>query len=83
METKTYSIFGAGAAGLYTGWRLLNGESSKSGRRRGHPRRPPSPPGIRFRTTAVPVNITFVVTRRLTFNKRPTIPYRYCPLFPV
>lgn len=28
METKTYSIFGAGAAGLYTGWRLLNGESS-------------------------------------------------------
>ncbi len=25
-ETKTYSIFGAGAAGLYTAWRLLNGE---------------------------------------------------------
>lgn len=24
---KTYSIFGAGAAGLYTAWRLLNGES--------------------------------------------------------
>ncbi|MBC7865305.1 MAG: hypothetical protein IAF38_20180, partial [Bacteroidia bacterium] len=27
METKTYSIFGAGAAGLYTAWRLLNGET--------------------------------------------------------
>ena len=26
MSTKTYSIFGAGAAGLYTAWRLLNGE---------------------------------------------------------
>ncbi len=25
MNTKTYSIFGAGAAGLYTAWRLLNG----------------------------------------------------------
>jgi hypothetical protein len=25
---KTYSIFGAGAAGLYTAWRLLNGETS-------------------------------------------------------
>jgi hypothetical protein len=25
MENKTYSIFGAGAAGLYTAWRLLNG----------------------------------------------------------
>lgn len=25
MKTKTYSIFGAGAAGLYTAWRLLNG----------------------------------------------------------
>jgi hypothetical protein len=25
MNTKTYSIFGAGAAGLYTGWRLLGG----------------------------------------------------------
>ncbi len=25
MEKKTYSIFGAGAAGLYTAWRLLNG----------------------------------------------------------
>ncbi len=24
---KTYSIFGAGAAGLYTAWRLLNGET--------------------------------------------------------
>lgn len=24
---KTYSIFGAGAAGLYTAWRLLNGQS--------------------------------------------------------
>jgi hypothetical protein len=24
---KTYSIFGAGAAGLYTAWRLLNGEA--------------------------------------------------------
>jgi hypothetical protein len=26
MSHKTYSIFGAGAAGLYTAWRLLNGE---------------------------------------------------------
>ena len=25
--TKTYSIFGAGAAGLYTAWRLLSGEA--------------------------------------------------------
>src|SRR3954447_26802487 len=25
MNTKTYSIFGAGAAGLYTAWRLLGG----------------------------------------------------------
>ena len=25
MKTKTYSIFGAGAAGLYTAWRLLGG----------------------------------------------------------
>jgi hypothetical protein len=28
MTQKTYSIFGAGAAGLYTAWRLLNGTSS-------------------------------------------------------
>lgn len=28
MKSKTYSIFGAGAAGLYTGWRLLDGKSS-------------------------------------------------------
>ncbi|HEY5029638.1 MAG TPA: hypothetical protein VIK39_14605 [Candidatus Angelobacter sp.] len=27
MEKKTYSIFGAGAAGLYTAWRLLNGKA--------------------------------------------------------
>src|ERR1700674_1107526 len=26
MNTKTYCIFGAGGAGLYTGWRLLDGE---------------------------------------------------------
>lgn len=26
----TYSIFGAGAAGLYTAWRLLNGEAKKA-----------------------------------------------------
>lgn len=26
MNNKTYSIFGAGAAGLYTAWRLLNGK---------------------------------------------------------
>ena len=25
MKNKTYSIFGAGAAGLYTAWRLLDG----------------------------------------------------------
>jgi hypothetical protein len=29
---------------------------AQSGRRRGHPRRPPTPPGIRFRTTAVPAD---------------------------
>ena len=27
MTTKTYSIFGAGASGLYTAWRLLGGEA--------------------------------------------------------
>lgn len=27
MSHKTYSIFGAGAAGLYTAWRLLNGKT--------------------------------------------------------
>jgi len=27
MSKKTYSIFGAGAAGLYTAWRLLNGKT--------------------------------------------------------
>jgi hypothetical protein len=27
MTNKTYSIFGAGAAGLYTAWRLLNGKT--------------------------------------------------------
>jgi hypothetical protein len=27
MSQKTYSIFGAGAAGLYTAWRLLNGQA--------------------------------------------------------
>ena len=26
MTQKTYSIFGAGAAGLYTAWRLLDGK---------------------------------------------------------
>ncbi len=30
QTTKTYSIFGAGAAGLYTAWRLLNGEVKNS-----------------------------------------------------
>jgi len=30
MSHKTYSIFGAGAAGLYTAWRLLNGEVKNS-----------------------------------------------------
>jgi hypothetical protein len=28
MKNKTYSIFGAGAAGLYTAWRLLDGKTS-------------------------------------------------------
>jgi hypothetical protein len=28
MTQKTYSIFGAGAAGLYTAWRLLDGKTS-------------------------------------------------------
>lgn len=31
MSTKTYSIFGAGASGLYTAWRLLSG-TPKSGK---------------------------------------------------
>lgn len=32
---KTYSIFGAGAAGLYTAWRLLNGNThSETGRKK-------------------------------------------------
>ena len=26
MKDKTYSIFGAGAVGLYTAWRLLDGK---------------------------------------------------------
>lgn len=30
MSTKTYSIFGAGAAGLYTAWRLLNGQAKSA-----------------------------------------------------
>lgn len=30
MTTKTYAIFGAGAAGLFTAWRLLNGQASKA-----------------------------------------------------
>jgi hypothetical protein len=30
MKQKTYSIFGAGAAGLYTAWRLLNGKSKST-----------------------------------------------------
>ncbi len=30
MEKKTYSIFGAGAAGLYTAWRLLQGKSANT-----------------------------------------------------
>jgi hypothetical protein len=29
MNSKTYSIFGAGAAGLYTAWRLLGGGDAK------------------------------------------------------
>ena len=32
---------------------LVNEIRKLSGRRRGYPRRPPTPPGIRFRTTAV------------------------------
>jgi hypothetical protein len=31
MESKTYSIFGAGAAGLYTAWRLLDGATKPAG----------------------------------------------------
>ena len=34
-KQKTYSIFGAGAAGLYTAWRLLNGNTrSETGRKK-------------------------------------------------
>ncbi len=31
MKKQTYSIFGAGAAGLYTAWRLLSGKSTHAG----------------------------------------------------
>jgi hypothetical protein len=31
MASKTYSIFGAGAAGLYTAWRLLDGKPAGEG----------------------------------------------------
>lgn len=34
MTTKTYSIFGAGAAGLYTAWRLLSGEARQASDKR-------------------------------------------------
>ncbi|MDC8016118.1 FAD-dependent oxidoreductase [Tahibacter soli] len=34
MTAKTYSIFGAGAAGLYTAWRLLDGEAKNAAGRR-------------------------------------------------
>jgi hypothetical protein len=35
MTHKTYSIFGAGASGLYTAWRLLNGKPrSEAGRKK-------------------------------------------------
>lgn len=34
MTTKTYSIFGAGAAGLYTAWRLLSGEARQTSDKR-------------------------------------------------
>ena len=34
-DKKTYSIFGTGAAGLYTAWRLLNGDTrTESGRKK-------------------------------------------------
>ena len=32
MANKTYSIFGAGAAGLYTAWRLLDGKANAKGK---------------------------------------------------
>lgn len=32
MKQKTYSIFGAGAAGLYTAWRLVSGEAKTGGK---------------------------------------------------
>src|ERR1051325_7267267 len=35
MKNKKYSIFGAGASGLYTAWRLLNGKPrSEAGRKK-------------------------------------------------
>lgn len=34
MTNKTYSIFGAGASGLYTAWRLLNGKPRSEGGRK-------------------------------------------------
>jgi hypothetical protein len=32
MAHKTYSIFGAGASGLYTAWRLLDGKTTEKGK---------------------------------------------------
>ncbi|HJU39428.1 MAG TPA: hypothetical protein VJ724_07620 [Tahibacter sp.] len=34
MTTQTFSIFGAGAAGLYTAWRLLGGEAKNAAARK-------------------------------------------------
>ena len=85
----SHFVYGMGEAELRRSGTMRPSQRRKraflcgSGRRRDYSRRPPTPPGIRFRTTAVPVNITFVVKRRLKFIKHPTIPYGYCPLLPV
>ena len=45
---------------------------SGSGRRRGYPRRPPTPPGIRFRTKAVPAKpLCFCLIACLLISAQP------------
>jgi hypothetical protein len=48
----------------------------ESGRRRGCPRRPPTPPGIRFRTKAVPVKPLCFLPHCLSSYKAPSLTSR-------
>jgi len=55
-DGKSKRAFGTGKDTLYTSkFGILAGVTHESGRRRDCSRRPPTPPGIRFRTTAVHV----------------------------